>query len=291
MTSGGEDPRDQLARAQETIAEQQREIDRLQGQLAGERAAERLQRALTLAGTTATIGSPVRYSRLLEMIVETAAHVISASAAALFLLDEETQELVFEVALGAKGEEVKQLRVPLGHGIVGLVVASGQPMAIADAADDPRLAADIAERVGYVPRSVLCVPLFYGDRIIGALELLDKQGAASFTSGDIDALALFANQAAVGLDASRLHRNVATLVGDLLAPADGDPLQRDARDVTARIQQDPSYRRALELAELVHEIAHQGENEFEACRSILRGMAEYVRLRAQPAGDLTVARR
>jgi GAF domain-containing protein len=296
MATEPEDGTDALARAQETIAEQAREIDRLRGRLASESIAERLQQALSLASTTATIGSPVRYSRLLEMIVETAAHVISARAAALFLLDEETQELVFEVALGSKGEEVKKFRVPLGHGIVGLVVASGQPMAIADAASDPRLAADIAQSVGYVPRSVLCVPLFYGDRIIGALELLDKQGAASFSSADIDALALFANQAAVALDVSRLHQNVATLIGDLVAPPDrasaaqGEPLREDARALAAIMEGDASYRRALELAQLVHEIAHQGENEFEACRSVLRSFAEYVRLRGRPAGDVAAVR-
>jgi GAF domain-containing protein len=148
-----------------------------------------------------------------------------------------------------------------------------------------------------VPQSVLCVPLHYGDRIIGALELLDKQGAASFSSGDIDALALFANQAAVALDLSRLHRNVAALIGDLVAVPDqapaarGEQLGEDARRLAAIMEGDASYRRALELAQLVHEIAHQGENEFQACRAVLRGFAEYVRLREQPMGDVTAVRR
>jgi hypothetical protein len=112
---------DTLTWAQETIARQAEEIERLRRQLADERFAENLRETLTLAVAVGTIASPVTHSRLLEMIVETAAHVISARAAALFLIDEEAQELVFEVALGSKAEEVKKFRVPLGHGIAGLV--------------------------------------------------------------------------------------------------------------------------------------------------------------------------
>jgi sigma-B regulation protein RsbU (phosphoserine phosphatase) len=61
------------------------------------------------------------------MIVETAARVISARAGSLFLIDAEKQELTFEVALGEKAQQVKELRVPMGDGIAGLVAAMGQP--------------------------------------------------------------------------------------------------------------------------------------------------------------------
>ena len=114
------------------------------------------------------------------------------------------------MAIGSRAAEVKRFRVPLGHGIAGIVAASGQAMAIRDAAQDPRLASDIADSVGYVPETVLCVPLFYGDNVIGALELLDKEGG--FTAGDMEALGLFANQAAVALQLSRTYENVAGLL-------------------------------------------------------------------------------
>ena len=43
--------------------------------------------------------------------------------------------------------------------------------------------------------------------IIGVLELLDKEGASSFSPADMEALGLFANQAAVSIEQSRTHRN------------------------------------------------------------------------------------
>jgi GAF domain-containing protein len=232
---------------------------------------ERLRDALRLAATAGIIGAPVTHARLLEMIVETGAHVIGAGAGALFLLDEDEEELTFEVAIGSRAAEVKRFRVPLGHGIAGIVAASGQAMAISDAQNDPRLASDIADSVGYAPQTVLCVPLFYGDNVIGALELLDKEDGQPFTASDMEALGLFANQAAVALQLSRTYQNVARLLGE---------------EGGAETEDDAS-REALELAHLVHEIARRGESERKACREILLGFAEYLRARTQVADQFT----
>ena len=280
-----------LAQARETMERQREEIERLRRRIADERLAEDLRDALTLAVTAGTIASPVTHSRLLEMIVETAAHVIFARAAALFLVDEEAEELIFEVALGSKAEEVKKFRVPLGHGIAGLVAVSGQPMAISNAENDPRQAADIAQSVGYAPQSILCVPLFYEDQVIGVLELLDKEGASSFSASDMEDLSLFANQAAVAIEQSRTNRNLAALLGEALRALDGaaggtEGLRERAQDFAERIERDAAFRRAFDLARLVQEVAHQGENELRACQTILRGFAEYLRSRQEPEDEM-----
>lgn len=153
---------------EEALARAQEEISRLERRLSDERFAEELKDALTLAA--GQISAPVTHSRLLEMIVETAASVIPSRAASLFLIDQETEELIFEVALGPEAEEVRKFRVPLGQGIAGLVAVSGQPMAISDASSDPRQAADIAKSVGYTPGTILCVPLIHNEVVIGVLE-------------------------------------------------------------------------------------------------------------------------
>jgi GAF domain-containing protein len=278
-----------LLQAQETIARQAEELESLRSRLAGESFAEELREALATAAAAGTIASPVSHSGLLQMIVETAAHVISAQAGSLFLIDEATQELVFEVALGQKAEEVKKFRVPLGHGIAGLVAATGQPMAISDAQSDPRQASDIARSIGYTPQSILCVPLYYQDQIIGVLQLLDKVGAPSFTPGDMELLSLFASQAAVAIEQSRTYRNLTSLIREVLAsfgsaPEEQERLQREAGAFAASIEADPAYGRALNLARLVREIAWQGDNELKACQAILNSFAEYLRSRSSPMG-------
>jgi GAF domain-containing protein len=165
-------------------------------------------------------------------------------------------------------------------------------MAVSDAERDPRQAADIAESVGYIPQSILCVPLFYHDQIIGVLELLDKEGASSFSATDMDDLGLFANQAAVAIEQSRINQNLAAFLSEVLQSFDGGTdsgvqrLQERARDFANRIEEDAAFRQAFDLARLVQEIVHQGENELRGCQAILQGFAEYLRSRAEPLGEL-----
>ncbi|HKB19899.1 MAG TPA: GAF domain-containing protein [Gaiellaceae bacterium] len=256
--------------------------------------AARLQEALTKAATARTIADPAGNAELLQRIVETAAGVISARAAALFLLDETTNELRFEVALGERADAVKEIRVPLGHGIAGGVAISGQPMAVSDVQHDERWAAEIGERVGYTPDSILCVPLFYGDSVIGVLELLDKEGAASFDDGDIATLSLFASQAAVAIGQSRVMEDTGALVAAILrsSVADGskDSLDDDIRAFSASVEGDETFRRSLRLAELIHEIGAEGEQELETCRRILESFAEYLRARRPTSQGAAVDR-
>lgn len=275
---------DELAQARE-------EILRLKRRLVDERFAEDLRDALTLAAAAGAVSAPVTHSRLLEMIVETAAHVIPSRAASLFLLDEESEELVFEVALGSKADEVKKFRVPLGHGIAGLVAVSAQPMAVSEAQKDPRRAADIAESVGYAPESILCVPLFYDDEVIGVLELLDREGAPSYNASDMETLGLFANQAAVAIEQSRAQDDLAALLGGILTSLGGMPdhraegLREGVGAFVEGVEADAAHGRALELAGLVREISRSGQEEFAACRTILRGFAEYLRSKPRPEDE------
>lgn len=276
---------DDYALLQETVARQQAEIERLKRRVADDQFAEELRSAFSLTAVADTLSIPVPQSQLLEMIVETAAHLITSRGAALFLIDDAAQELVFEVALGDKADEVKKFRVPMGTGIAGLVAVTGQPMAISDAQNDPRQAADIAKAVDYKPDSLLCVPLFFNDQIIGVLELLDREGQPSYSPEDMEALGLFAGQAAVAIGQSRTHQRLASLLADTLAgvsslsPDQTERLRQGADAMASRLGDDTVFRRRLSLARLTMEIAGQGDAETEACETILRGFAEYLRSR------------
>lgn len=301
MTTDQPSEHPDLDEARRTLSRQAEEIARLRGRLADSRFAEDLRDTLVLAAAAGTIGSPVKHERLLEMVVQTAADVIRARAGALFLIDLRTQDLTFEVAIGPKAQQVKGLRVPLGQGVAGLVAVSGQPMAISDAQSDPRFLDDIGEKVGYEPQSLLCVPLIDGDRVVGVLELLDKEGATSFSPGDMRVLGEFAELAAVALEMSRTYRHIAPLIGEVLSTlddADVDaPVKSSLRErsaaFAAHVEEEPSYQEAIELAELVQQIAWEGDRELEACLAILRAFARFLRTRPDPfhvpgveAGDL-----
>lgn len=243
--------------------------------------AAELRAALRLIGTTNVIAAPVSHSRLLGMVVQTAAHVLQAKRGSLLLIDEARKDLVFVVATPESSVQLERIRVPLGQGIAGLVALTGQPLAVADASSDPRHATEIAQRIGYTPTSLLCVPLAYDDTVIGVLELLDKEGG--FDAADIDALTLFAAQAAIAIEQSRAQRNLAALLRELLTTI-GDEHHVVSTELLDRVEKiagvlelEPMFRRAVEMAGLVHQLAAAGEAESELCLTTLRAVHKYAR--------------
>jgi GAF domain-containing protein len=275
-----------LEEAREIIRRQAVELERLRRELDDARVLENLRQSVEITAAASEIANPVSHAGLLQMIVETAASVIDAEAGALFLVDESAGDLTFEVAIGPKADEVKRYRVPLGHGIAGLVALNGQPMAVSNAESDPRQASDIAQSVHYVPRSLLCVPLIADDRIIGVLELLNKRGEASFGAADLSALRLFARQAGVAVELSRTRSGLAKVVLEAL----GVSPVADGRAAHGGLAEDRALREAIATARLIREVSAYGEYERTLCHNLLATLADSFRQRVGIANGARPAR-
>jgi putative methionine-R-sulfoxide reductase with GAF domain len=233
------------------------------------------------------------HARLLESIVASAAQTIGARYGSLFLIDEDTQELVFEVSLRERLEELRRFRLPLGRGIAGLVAMSGQPIAVSDVPGDPRHAADIAEQTGYTPKNLLCVPLQAGDRVIGVLELLDKTGDDSFSIGDMQVLGSFADRAAKTIEESVLHQGVLRLIRRGLrnlaeqatrpttSPPDSD------WELASSPADDPAYRFHIEVGRLVLDVVERDQQVADACGAVLRSVADYARAKLNDSAGIS----
>jgi GAF domain-containing protein len=196
-----------------------------------ERAREAL-RAIALRSAVAGRLTPPAGEAVLRSIVEATVALFGAEAASLALHDAASDRLVFVVAAGGQGAGVLGLAIGPDQGVAGYVFTTGQPLALSDVERDARFGRDAAERTGYVPRSLVAVPLLDDEGTIGVLEVLDKRGEAGFDLRDVELASVFARQATVAIRASRLERDVRSLVGDALAriAADGGV---DAADVEA----------------------------------------------------------
>lgn len=278
MTNEPEQWAKQLEEAHLKNEQQAAVIEQLLAHQADNGFADDIRRALLTTATAASIGAPVSQATALEYVVETASELLGAQAASLFLVDEEREELVFVVALGSKAEEVKQFRIPIGRGIAGYVAASGQPIAISEAASDPRFEREIAEAVDYVPNTILCVPLILNDSVIGVLELMDKTGGQPFTTTDMEILGKFANLAAITIDESRLTHDVSRLFRALLNDAaQGISLTDGAKRFADSSVDLPENADAIRLAGLVNEISGRSDAGRQLAIDILTSLSSYLR--------------
>jgi GAF domain-containing protein len=179
-------------------------------------------RAVALRVEAARRISPTSRTAVLRSIVEATAALFAAEAASIALHDPATGRLVFEVAAGEQGQGVVGLDIDAGQGVAGYVFSTGQPIALADVASDARFGRTTAEQTGYVPRSLIAVPLADDDGIVGVLEVLDKRGDGGFDLRDLELAGVFARQATVAIRVSRLERDTAALLRTVLLAA-GDP--------------------------------------------------------------------
>ncbi|HSK53464.1 MAG TPA: GAF domain-containing protein [Clostridia bacterium] len=188
--------------------------------------AQALLEAIAARAEAAGRLEPPGGAAVLRSVVDAAATLFDAEAASIALYDPATERLVFRVAAGAQGQGVVGVSIAPHEGIAGYVFSTGQPIAIADVEADPRFGATTAERTGYVPRSLLAVPLVDGEDNLGVLEILDRRSAEGFGLRDVELAGVFARQATVAIRATRLERDTATLLRDALlalATLDGEP--------------------------------------------------------------------
>ena len=154
-------------------------------------------RAATAAGLLPDDGV---HRALLHSIVDVARAIFGARAASVFLLDESSDELVFEAVSGEGEESLVGRRFPSSTGVAGWALVTQQPLVLDDVSRDPRFAAQAAESTGYVPKAIMAVPLLSGERSLGVLEVLDRPSGERFTAEQADLLGMFATQAAIALD-------------------------------------------------------------------------------------------
>ncbi len=221
---------------------------------------DRVQALGRIAADVGPALAPAGHHELLRSITRVAQHLFNAAACSLALLDDAEEELSFLVASGEGAEEVVGMRVPVGRGIAGWCVTSGQPIAIADVRKDPRFAADVAQSTGYVPQSILAMPLQTERRMIGVIEVLDRSESARDERRDMELLGMFAEQAALAIENSRVFSDLGRVLLHAVADATED------RDLAAGLRRAAEETEGpdgdlAELAELFGQLGRAGPQE------------------------------
>jgi hypothetical protein len=190
----------------------------------------RLRRMVELADDLGTWAVPAPWTEQLRSLCATARLVLGAAAVSLARVDRSDDaagpELVYVAADGAGAAEIEGVRLPAGRGLAGFVAATGQSLAVERVADDPRFARDVAESTGYVPASMLAVPVGDGDGMpVGVMSVLDRNGTGGGVTS-ADALVVTSSFAAIAAPvltrADLLARMGPVLCGALAEAAGSD---------------------------------------------------------------------
>lgn len=164
--------------------------------------------------------SKIDLNETLEVIAQYVVDATRAESGAIFLINDQEQTLRAEVVVGlfpplfedsdipaAKhkylAENIRNHKIKIGEGIIGLVARQDEPLLITDAEADPRVPR-AASQLFPIHSMVLC-PLRVRGRNLGVLVIVNKQGGAIFDSRDTFLLNGLADQAAVTVELVKLH--------------------------------------------------------------------------------------
>lgn len=138
---------------------------------------------------------------LLDQILSNALNVVGAEDGSLLLVDEETDELAFVLVHGDVGQKLRGYRISRNTGIAGWVASHYEPLIVNNPRQDKRFSPQVDELFGFETRSILCVPMIGRWKLIGVIELLNKNdGGVEFTETDATIALILANVAAIALD-------------------------------------------------------------------------------------------
>lgn len=162
-----------------------------------------------LDAATRAITEVLDLDTVLQLIVDRVRTLVDARYAALGIADARGHIERF-ITSGLTIQERERIgSLPVGHGLLGLIIREGRTLRIPDIAAHP-------DSYGFPPHhppmhSLLGVPIAVRGRVIGNLYMTDKQGAGEFGVHDERLIELFARHAGIAIENARLHERLAAL--------------------------------------------------------------------------------
>jgi signal transduction histidine kinase len=156
-----------------------------------------------------TLASELSLPHVLQRIAELAAELTGAKYTALGVIGPDGGILEF-VTVGVTAEQRAHIgSLPVGRGILGLLITEARTIRIPDISKDPA-------SVGFPPNhppmaSFLGAPVKAGGKVFGNIYLTEKQGAPEFTDEDERSIEVLAAQAGVAIENATARRELERL--------------------------------------------------------------------------------
>jgi diguanylate cyclase (GGDEF)-like protein len=126
---------------------------------------------------------------------------MNAESGSIMVLDEQSNELAVEAALGF---ELPRTRVKLGDPVAGAVLASGSPMVVRDVDTDSRVSR--SEYPHYRTKSFISFPIVLEGRKVGVINLTGRIDGTAYTPEDVSLVEFIAPHLALMIDRAEWHK-------------------------------------------------------------------------------------
>ena len=213
------------------------------------------------------IGADKKANSLIAGTVNMTRRALNASAAALFFVNEDKQELVLRFAAGGISRQVKHYKIDSASGLTGWVTRTGKAVLMNTVASNPRVNRFANAVYGFTTQSLICVPVTVHRRTVAVIEVANKAGQPNFSKVDLRSLAGIAATVALVIENVRLNdclrgyykSTINALVS--LADAKETTNRGHSRRVAEyaltgarRLKLNGDYRHSIEYAAILHDV-------------------------------------
>jgi len=189
-----------------------------------------------LADISHEINSSLNLDQVLASAAQQIRRLIDFEIFAVLLPEPGTNNLYVRFAIGHRPEVIEHWRIPMGDGIIGSAISTGQAVRVGDVTKDPRYLPAVEE-----VRSELAVPLIVRGRVIGVLDIESRE-LNYFTPYQQMLMTLVASRIGTAVENARLFESAQKQAETLLL------LNEIGREAGASLQVEEVLRRAAELA-------------------------------------------
>jgi sigma-B regulation protein RsbU (phosphoserine phosphatase) len=151
--------------------------------------------------------SEIDLNSLLQKIAEKIKNFLECAESSIFLYNPVKEELYFEIVTGDKSDELKQIILTKGEGVVGWIAENKKSVIINDCARDPRFTSVTDIKTDFKTHSITGVPVQMGEKLLGVLEAINKK-KGGFDERDKELLEYISNFVAIPLQNALLFRKV-----------------------------------------------------------------------------------
>ncbi|MBE0616388.1 MAG: GAF domain-containing sensor histidine kinase [Proteobacteria bacterium] len=152
-----------------------------------------------LADASLVIQSVRSRDELVSSATRVLTEMLDAEGSSVVLRDQGSGDLVFHLASGRKSSELRSFRLAEGEGITGHCVNTSSSVIANDVRSDSRFSPRADEAVGFRTRSILCAPLVFDGRCIGALTVVNSRRESGFNDRDQVFCEILAGQIALAV--------------------------------------------------------------------------------------------
>jgi PAS domain S-box-containing protein len=154
--------------------------------------------------------SSLELDQVLTTVLEEARHLLNVTSCSIWLIDQETEELICWQAADPYSQIMRGWRLAPGEGIAGWVARTGQSTIVPDTRTDARHYKGVDQKTGLENRSILSVPLRVKEMMIGVIQVADT-AVNRFNAEDQGLFESLAGAAAIAIENARLYQETARL--------------------------------------------------------------------------------